>query len=253
MPTLDRHGISIVYQVHGPSLRTPLLLTHGYSATSAMWEANVAALSAAREVVTWDLRGHGHSDSPDDGAAYSRATAVGDMAAILDDCGLSRAVVGGLSLGGYLSLAFHLRHPERVAGLVLCDTGPGFARDEPRSQWNTWAEATADAFEQTGLEALAGGPETMTGPHNPTGLALAARGMLRQDDAAVIESLPSIAVPTLVVVGAEDRPFLRSADYLAAKIPGARKAVIRRAGHVPNVENPSDFNDVVRAFLDEVG
>src|SRR5262245_1654254 len=111
--------------MHGPATgRTPLLLTHGYSASSSMWRPNMAALSATRPVITWDIRGHGQSESPRDPARYSEAASIADMAAILDACGIERAAVGGLSLGGYLSLAFHLAHPQRVAGLLLCDTGP---------------------------------------------------------------------------------------------------------------------------------
>lgn len=243
----------MAYDSHGSVGRTPLFLSHGFSASSGMWNPNLAALSADRQVVTWDLRGHGWSDSPDDIAAYSQAISVADMAAVLDACGVARAVVGGLSLGGYLSLAFHLTHPERVAGLVLVDTGPGFTRDDARRQWNERADSVADSFLHTGLGALSDGPEAGTGPHNPTGLALAARGILRQENAAVIGSLPSIGVPTLVVVGADDRPFLKAADYMTDKIPGARKTVIAHCGHVPNMENPSDFNAAVGAFLEEIG
>ena len=253
MPSLDRDGVRIAYEVHGSVGRTPVLLSHGYAASSAMWNGNVAVLSTDRQVVTWDMRGHGHSASPGDAAAYSQTGSVQDMAAVLDACGVARAVVGGLSLGGYLSLAFHLAYPERVAGLLLVDTGPGFIRDDSRLRWNAWAESMAESIDHQGAEALSDSPEARMGPHDPTGLALAARGILRQDDAAVITSLPSVRAPTLVVVGADDHPFLKAADYMAAKIPGARKVVIADSGHAPNIENPSSFNDAVSAFLGEIG
>ncbi len=89
--------------------RPPVLLTHGYSASAAMWAPNLPALAKDRQVITWDNRGHSRSDSPEDLAQYSEDLAVEDMAALLDRAGVERAVVGGLSLGGYLSLAFHLR------------------------------------------------------------------------------------------------------------------------------------------------
>ncbi|HEY7946046.1 MAG TPA: alpha/beta fold hydrolase [Acidimicrobiales bacterium] len=252
MASIDRNGVRIAYEVHGSAGRTPVLLSHGYSASSGMWSANLAALSADRQVVTWDMRGHGHSDSPGDPSAYSQAASVDDMAAVLDACGMTRAVVGGLSLGGYLSLAFHRAHPGRVAGLLLFDTGPGFTRDDARLEWNAWAESMAESFDRAGTAALPAIPEAGTGPQNPPGLALAARGILPQDDDAVIRSLPSIGVPTLVVVGAHDHPFLKAADYMTARIPGARKVVIAASGHVPNMENPSAFNDAVTAFLTEI-
>ena len=82
-------------------------------------------------------------------------------------------------------------------------------------------------------------------------LRLAARGMLTQRDARVIESLPTIAVPSIVIVGAEDTPFLAASDYMAAKIPGAKKAVIENAGHSANIDQPQAFNAALLGFLKE--
>ena len=250
MPDLQVDGTSVHYDVHGaPTDGLPLLLTHGYSASSAMWAPNLAVLSAARQVITWDVRGHGRTGSPTDPSRYSEAASVADMAAVLDACGVTAAAVGGLSLGGYLSLAFLLAHPERVAALLLFDTGPGFKRDTAREQWNEQARAYAASFEGRGLDALGASPEVGAGPHDPAGLALAARGILTQHDARVITSLPDIAVPTLVVVGEDDRPFLAAADYMAAKIPGATKVVIPAAGHASNIDQPDLFDLAVTDFL----
>jgi pimeloyl-ACP methyl ester carboxylesterase len=251
MARLDRDGVSIHYEVHGESTdRVPLLLTHGYSSSTAMWEPNLAALGAHRQVVTWDIRGHGQSDSPRRVELYSEAASVADMAAVLDAAGIERAVVGGLSLGGYLSLAFSLAHPARVTGLLLFDTGPGFKNDDARTKWNHYAEATAAGFERDGLGSLSASPEVGTEGHDPTGLALAARGILTQRDARIIESLPGLDVPTLVLVGADDRSFLAAANYMAGKIPGAVLAVIPGAGHAANLDQPDAFNQEVIRFLD---
>ena len=81
-----------------------------------MWQGQIAPLSKDHKLVIWDMRGHGQSDYPDDQADYSEAQTVADMAALLDAVGAKTAIVGGLSLGGYMSLAFHRAHPERVAG-----------------------------------------------------------------------------------------------------------------------------------------
>ena len=177
------------------------------------------------------MRGHGRSDSPADPAEYSHAACVADMAALLDAAGAERAVIGGLSLGGFLSLAFCLQMPDRVAALVLCDTGPGFRSDEARQRWNSRALATADRLERDGLGPFGddSGP-TAPGHRSASGLALAARGMLAQADSQVIDGLASIRVPTLVLVGGRDEAFLGAADYVAAKIPGAQKVVIPDAG-----------------------
>ena len=253
MPTLNRDGVNLNYEVHGEG--PALLLTHGYSATSRMWRGQIDAFSRHFQLILWDMRGHGRSDYPVDPGAYSEAATVADMAALLDAVGAEKAIVGGLSLGGYMSLAFHLALPERVRALLIIDTGPGYRNDEAREGWNRNALRTAERFETEGLERLAGGSaETRAGEHRDArGLALAARGMLTQKDARVISSLPTIAVPSLVVVGANDMPFLAASDYMAAKIPGARKMVIADAGHAANIDQPRAFNAAVLDFLEAEG
>ncbi len=253
MPKLDRDGVAIHYEVSGDG--PALLLTHGYSATGGMWAGQVEPFSKHHRLITWDMRGHGRSDYPEDPAAYSEAATVADMAALLDLLGTETAIVGGLSLGGYMSLAFHLAHPERVRSLLIIDTGPGYRNDEAREGWNRNALRTAERYESEGLARLAAGsPEMRAAAHRDArGLALAARGMLTQRDARVISSLPSIAVPALVVVGANDTPFLAASDYMAGKIPGAKKMVIADAGHAANIDQPQAFNAAVLGFLAEAG
>jgi pimeloyl-ACP methyl ester carboxylesterase len=254
VPNIDRNGVSIHYEVHGPRDNSnkvpPILLSHGYGATCQMWDGQVAAFADRWRLVLWDMRGHGESGDPRDPALYSQAWTVGDLAALLDACAIERAVIAGLSLGGVMSLAFHLAHPERVRALMLFDTGPGFRNPEARRQWNERADARARELEAKGLAESGGGAETRLGRHRSAqGLAGAARGMLAQFDSSLIDSLPSIAVPTLVLVGAEDQHFLGAADYMAGKIPGAQKIVIPGAGHAANLDQPAAFNRAVADFL----
>ena len=124
--------------------------------------------------------------------------------------GTECAILGGLSLGGYMSLAFYLAHPERVRALLLFDTGPGFRNDEARAAWNKRALETARTLEIKGLAALQSKSQemAMSKHRSAGGLARAARGMLAQCDARVIKSLPNIRVPVLIIVGAEDKAFL---------------------------------------------
>jgi pimeloyl-ACP methyl ester carboxylesterase len=252
MPKIDRDGVSIYYEVHGDG--PPLLLTHGYSSTSAMWQGQIEALSKHYRLVLWDMRGHGQSDYPDDPAAYSEALTVADMVALLDEAGARQAIIGGLSLGGYMSLAFYRAHPERVRALLIIDTGPGFKKDDAREAWNKRAHETGDRFEREGLAVLQtlSRERSSVSHRDASGLARAARGMLTQRDARVIESLPDIKVPALVVVGADDTPFLAASDYMAAKIPGAKKVVIPAAGHAVNIDQPQAFIDAVLPFLDSL-
>ncbi len=116
-----------------------------------MWQGQIEALSKHHKLILWDMRGHGQSDYPDDPAAYSEALTVADMAALLDEVGADSAIVGGLSLGGYMSLAFYRAHPERVDALLIIDTGPGFKKDDAREAWNKRAHDTGDRFEREGL------------------------------------------------------------------------------------------------------
>jgi len=253
MSTLERGDATLYYESVGEG--PPVLLTHGFAATGRMWEGQARQFAGTHRVITWDLRGHGRSESPADATTYSEEATVADMAGLLDALGHERAVIGGLSLGGYMSLAFHLAHPERVRALVLIDTGPGYRSDAPRDAWNVGARKLGDRLERRGLDLLS----TLSSEMNPSehssaaGLAGAARGMLTQRDSRVIESLPSIAVPTLVIVGEKDRQYLDATDYMANKIPGARKVVIADAGHAVNLHQPERFNEVLGEFLQEVG
>jgi len=253
MPHASINGINVYYEEHGRGF--PLIMSHGYSATCQMWAPQVEAFSRRYRFITWDMRGHGQTDSPEAQEDYSEAHTVADLRQLLAYLGVEQAVVGGLSLGGYMSLAFHLAHPQMVRALVLCDTGPGYRNPAAREAWNRTAEARALAFEDKGLEALGQSPEVIAGRRShrsAAGLARAARGMLAQVDSRVIDSLPTIAVPTLVIVGERDEPFLAAADYMATRIPGARKVVIPRAGHAANIDQPEAFNQAVLSFLEEL-
>lgn len=251
MALLNRDGVKIYYEVHGSG--PAVLLSHGYSATSAMWTGQVDALSRAHTLILWDMRGHGASDSPDDPTLYSEAHTVADMAALLDTVNAQSAVVGGLSLGGYMSLAFYVEHRARVDALMLFDTGPGYRSDSGRAAWNRTAEQRARLLEQQGLAALSASGEVAVSRHRSAqGLAHAARGMLAQRDGRVMEALPHIDVPTLVLVGALDQPFLGATDYMAGKIPGATKVVLDGAGHASNIDKPRAFNSAVTDFLSRV-
>ncbi len=253
MPMLDRDGVKIHYEVAGDG--PALILTHGYSATSEMWAGQIAPLSRRFKVITWDMRGHGASDYPEDQADYSEAATVADMAALLDAAGARDAIVGGLSLGGYMSLAFHATHPERTRALLIVDTGPGYKNDQARDGWNANAIARAERFEAQGFGDLSKASAEVRLAHHrdASGLARAARGMLTQKNARVIESLPGIAVPAVVIVGADDAPFLAASDYMAAKIPGAKKVVIEGAGHSANIDQPAAFNAALLDFLKGAG
>jgi len=230
------NGIEIDYDVSGSG--PAVLLSHGYSATRRMWDLQHRALEGRYTVISWSMRGHGETESPDDPAQYSEQLTVGDMRALL---------------GGYASLGFSLAHPEMVRALVICDSGPGYRNAEARAAWNRRAHERAVELEARGLDALGGRSREVreaAGFHRSAqGLAHAARGMLAQRDSRVIDGIPSITVPTLVIVGDQDQPFLAPCEYMAKKIPGARLEVIAGAGHSSNLDQPEAFNRVLLDFL----
>jgi pimeloyl-ACP methyl ester carboxylesterase len=246
------NGIEIDYAVSGRGLA--VLLSHGYSATRRMWDGQHRALEDRYKVISWSMRGHGQTESPGDPAQYSADLTVADMAALLRHLGVQRAVIGGLSLGGVASLGFYMDHPEMTRALVICDSGPGFRNAEARAAWNQRAHERAAELEARGLDALSDRSREMReamGEHRSAqGLAHAARGMLAQEGSHVIDGLPAIRVPTLIIVGDQDQPFLAPSEYMAKKIPGARLEVIAGAGHSSNLDQPEAFNRVLRDFLD---
>ena len=251
MPELRRAGRSIYYETHGSG--PALLLSHGFSATSQMWIGQISELSKRHQLILWDMCGHGRSESPEDACLYSEAHTVADMRALLDHLGHPSAIIGGLSLGGFMSLAFHVAHPEYVRALLVFDTGPGFKNDQAREAWNESARATGDSLDQQGLAALQSMSVEMAEAQHKSafGLAMAARHMLTQVDDRAIQSLPEIRVPTLVLVGAEDEPFIGATNYMAHKIPGATKVIIEGAGHASNIDRRRAFNDAVVEFLSQ--
>jgi len=245
---VDRSGVRIAYRKagSGPSV----LLTHGYGASSHMFDSNAAAFADLRTVIAWDVRGHGATDYPVDPAQYTRKASIDDMVAILDDAGADDAVVGGHSLGGYLSLLFAQEHPERTDALVLIGTGPGFRKPEGREAWNRMCDRYAASLTKHGLAGLPGSAELTADVHrDASGLIHAARGILRQDDSRVIDSLPDIDVPALVVVGDDDEVFMPGSVYMAERLPNAELVVIPGAGHAPNLTHAEEFEAAVRSFL----
>jgi pimeloyl-ACP methyl ester carboxylesterase len=256
-------GVEVAFEISGN--RGPvILLTHGFTVTLRMWDPTVEALvQAGWRVVTWDVRGHGRTTTPEDPRLYTLDLVIDDLAALLDHLELDRVVMGGLSFGGYLSLAFWAAHPDRVRGLVLADCGPGYRNAEAREGWNRTAVERAADIEARGMAALEGNPaagstdavQSQVGfdrHRSPASVAMAVRGFLTQQDSRVMDALPKIGVLTLVLVGELDEPFRKASDVMAAKIDGARLVVIPGAGHVANLDQPEAFNQALLSFLNDL-
>jgi pimeloyl-ACP methyl ester carboxylesterase len=243
---LARNGIGIHREVHGQG--STILLSHGFGATSRMWDEQIEEFTDRHRLILWDLPGHGESEAP--GEALTMSGLVDEMLAILDAETAGRAVLIGLGMGGSLSLRFWQAHPDRVRGLVLIGTMPGLRSGAARQLWNRGVETLARSVERDGLAALEGGAEVDPRLHScPRGLALAARALLAQCDDGPLSCLEHIDVPVLVVVGSEDRPNLTAAAFMARTIPNARKVVIPRANHAANMHKSDAVNAALRDFL----
>lgn len=248
MPHLTRGDARIYYEDDGDG--PAILLTHGFVASTGMWDGQVAAFRDRYRLIRWDMRGHGRTECPDDPAAYGQDITVADMSAILDHLGIETAVIAGHSLGGFMSLRFNVLHPERVTALILQGCGPGYRSADSRAKWNQRVDGRARTIEDEGFEALGGAAEVPVSiQRSRRELALAARGILAQVDAKVIDSLPNISVPTLVIIGAGDDYYLQGADYMASRILGAEHVVVPDAGHGVNVDQPERVNAAFEAFL----
>ncbi|MBI4561650.1 MAG: alpha/beta fold hydrolase, partial [Candidatus Rokubacteria bacterium] len=110
MPTATLNGIRLYYEVHGQG--APLVLLHGFAGTAESWRPQISALAASYRLILYDARGHWRSESPKEAHAYSHDVAVEDLRALLDHAGAGPAIVGGLSMGGVIALAFYAKYPE---------------------------------------------------------------------------------------------------------------------------------------------
>jgi len=216
--------------------------------------------------VLWDYLGHGLSDRPHDPDVYTMDRVVDDLGRVLDFAGGEPAILCGLSFGGLSSLHFAAHHLERVRGLVLIASGPGFKKPEAAAAWEKRTNRTADYIERDGFRAFVEGKAGPTcigrDPALPAARA-AAESICAQDPVSVglfarrvaalapsvIDELKSIDRPALVVVGEEDPGFHQAAEVMAAKLPNATKRVVPKGGHILNIETADSFNAMVAEFV----
>lgn len=256
------NGTRLAYRDRGQGRPIALLLIHGFPLDHRMWAAQLAGLSEQARVIAPDLRGFGRSAAALAGPLTMDQHAD-DLAALLDHLGVGRAVVAGLSMGGYVAFAFWRRHRARVQALVLADTRA--EGDSPPAQANR--DASAAKVRAAGVAAIAGdmlprllAPASLANPRlverlrammtdQPAETVIAALGGLR-DRADSRPMLPTITAATLVLVGEQDA-LTPPADAIAmaAGIPAARLVVIPGAGHMSPLENPRAVNAALRRFL----
>lgn len=262
-------GTTLYVEAHGEG--TPVILSGALCTTCENYRPQVEPFVAAGlRLILWDFRGHGRSESPTEASAYSLDAVIDDLGRVLDWAAPGeKAVVGGLSFGGLASLHFAHRYPDRVRGLLLIDSGPGFKNPEAQARWEASVEKTASYVESRGPEAFAASRAAATlvglrpelpaartaaraiAAQNPAGLAHFARRIAALAP-PIIDELPEIDAPALVVVGEKDEAYLRAAEVMGARLPRAERVTIPGAGHIVNIEATDAFNAAAIAFLQRV-
>lgn len=268
------NGVTISYDDHaaeppgcvGSAGLPPVVLVHGHPFNRSMWAPQAAALASdGHRVITPDLRGYGESGVVS--GTTPLADFARDIAGLMDHLGLDEAVLGGLSMGGQIVMDFYRLFPERVCGLLLADTFAAAETPEGKVSRN----AMADRLLAEGMGGYADEViDKMITPYNvtdlprtaddilhmmrttpPEGAAAALRGRAERPDYS--ELLTRVAVPALVVVGADDAYTpVSDAEFMHRRLPDATLTVIQGAAHMPNLERPAEFNSALRAFLARV-
>lgn len=257
------NGTHIAYSDKGTG--TSLVFLHAFPLNRTMWAPQEAHLSRRFRIVTVDLRGHGESDAPL--WHYSLEQYADDINSLLDHLAIPRAVLIGLSMGGYVNFAFYKKYARRVQGLVLADTRAAADSAEARTGRFNLAQTAyrkgAGAVAEIMLPKLLGATSIAERP----GIVRQVRHMIEAcevsgivvDSMAMAERLesmsllPLIKCPTLVLVGEEDGTTPPSeARLMAQEIPGAKLSVIPGAGHISNLEQPDLFNQEIAKFAEEL-
>jgi pimeloyl-ACP methyl ester carboxylesterase len=271
MPTAPVGGIGLFYEEVGEG--TPLVFVHEFAGDYRSWHLQVRFFARRYRTIAFNARGYPPSDVPADPGAYSQDRAVEDIRGLLDALGIPRAHICGLSMGGYATLHFGIRHPDRALSLVVAGAGYGSVPGE-RERFRKDVEETARRFVEDGIVAVAdfytkGPTRVQLMDKDPTGWrelyeqfiaqsaeghALTMRGiqMTRPSVYELERELERLAVPTLVVTGDEDEPCLEPALYLKRKIRSSGLLVLPKSGHTVNLEEPEAFNRGVLDFLTAV-
>jgi len=236
-----------------------LVLSHGFLQDSSMFDAQARQLRPRHRVITWDQRGHGSTVSTGESITYWDS--ADDLAALLDHLGVKRAVVGGMSQGGFISLRFALRYPDRTAGLVLIDTQSGQEDPDKAQQYDVmhdvWTgSGPSDQLLDMVAAIIVGNkrPESATWiakwrSLDPAKLTYIYRTLMDRDD--ITGRLGEIRVPAIVIHGTEDVAIdISMAEKLCANLSACRGLVrVEGAGHSSNITHAEPVNKAIEEFL----
>jgi pimeloyl-ACP methyl ester carboxylesterase len=272
MPLLTSDdGVRLHYEETGSG--TPIVFVHEFAGDSRSWEPQVRYLSRRYRCITFNARGWPPSDVPPDVASYSQDRARDDIRSVIDHLRIDKAHIVGLSMGGFATLHFGLKYPDRARSLLVAGAGYGSERDK-RETFRSEAAAIADRLEREGMAAFARayayGPtrvqferkdprgfaefKAMLAEHSATGAANTQLGVQRERPSIfdLEEQLARLMVPLLVLTGDEDWPCLAPGVFIKRTCPSAALLVMPNCGHAANIEEPGAFNAALAEFLAQV-
>jgi len=254
----------IAYITFGENKERGFVFIHGFPFDKSMWSVQGELLAKDHLAVAFDLRGHGESDIGS--GQYLVEFIVDDLFEVMDHVGLNKAVLCGLSIGGYVALRAIDREPSRVSGLVLCNTKSTADTNAAKlnranqikmilaGKKSQFAEDMAHTlFATTSFEKAKAAVDHITSIMNSTAeaaligtlIALAAR-------MDMTESLEKISAPTLIITGDKDKVATQAdAELMKSKIRNSKFVLVHNAGHLSNLENPDEFNSAIFNFLKE--
>ncbi|MCG7199928.1 alpha/beta fold hydrolase [Marinobacter pelagius] len=261
MPFVQNQDVSIYFEDTGEGM--PLVLGHSFLCSGKMWREQVPALANHYRVVNVDFRGHGRSGEVKQ--PFTLYDAVSDVVAVLDECGIEKAIWCGLSVGGMVAMRAAITRPERVAGLILLDTDAGAEHPFRKLKYHLMgmgARALGIKPFLSPISRLMFGASTrrqkralvsewkdeFATVHVPS-ILRSLEGLMQRD--SVLARLPEISVPSLVVVGEEDQSLPPAASrQIHERLPNSTFAEIPGAGHLSTLEQPEAVNRAILDFLE---
>lgn len=260
--------VKLYYEEAGSGF--PVVFVHEFAGDCRSWEPQIRHFSRTYRCVAFNARGYPPSDVPKTLESYSQARAVADIAAVMSALGLAKAHVVGLSMGGYATLHFALRHPDLARSAVIAGCGYGSEPDK-QAAFRRDSEAAAKRFEELGAAKAAAiyadvatrwplrdkDPRGWTefrarlAEHDALGSANTLRGvqMRRPSLWDLVEDMRRMRVPALIVTGDRDEACLAPGLLMRREIPGAGLLVLPRGGHAINLEEPEAFNRALSEFF----
>lgn len=264
-------GVRLYYEESGSGRL--VIFVHEFAGDFRSWEPQLRHFGKRYRVVAFNARGFPPSDVPEEPSSYSQARAADDIKSVLDHLGEKQAHIVGLSMGGFATLHFGIRHGASARSLCVGGCGYG-AEPEQRDRFRGEADVIAEALRSKGMaafaETYAHGPtrvqfenkdprgfaefKRMLAEHSPLGSANTQLGVQKERPSLydLVDDMKRITAPTLVITGDEDWPCLLPGVLMKKSISTAALAVMPNAGHAINIEDPDEYNRIVGDFIAQV-